>query len=279
MARRPRSGDVGSGGRERSGPQRNQSEIEPARRQAFPWFQEPLSVVSRPPRLSSRNLDAFLSWAACVPHSESHRVKDSLASVKVTASLQETLHRELLREPIEDLGRHLILLATIGELRHPAAAAPLESFIRRATSEPPAQESDGCQAPLGVLEARAVEMLAYLRTPEADAMCLRVVRDHPLSAVRSAAVDAYLWNRGDSEEALQDVQRHVRPAERHLLGMARWGRSMDVSEFEETVARYYRQHPDQMPPPPKRAPKRRPRLPSEREQHSSDRPVSKRRRD
>ena len=206
-------------------------------------------------------------------------MRDHLARVKVTTAVNEALHQELLKEPIEDFGRHLILLATIGELRDPAAATPLESFVWRSAREPRAPESDGCQAPLGVLEARAVEMLAHLGTAEADAMVLRALHDHPLSAVRSAAADAYLWNGGDSQEALSEVRRHVRPEERHLLDMARWGSSMDVANFEETVARYYVEHPDQLPPPPKQAPKRKPTRPSEGRTRSSAAAVSKRRRD
>ena len=121
-------------------------------------------------------------------------MREHLGRVEVNSALSDALHQALLREPIEDAGRHLILLATIGELRQPDAASPLETFLWRRVRESSSEGNAGCQGPAGVLESRAVEMLAHLLTPEASDMVLRAIGEHPFRAVRSAAADAYLFN-------------------------------------------------------------------------------------
>jgi hypothetical protein len=274
-----RSSDGGSRRTVRVGPERDQSSAVSRSSGPLPWFEYQGEVaVDAPPRLTSRTVDDFLSWASRVPNAELHRVKDYLGRVEVTSALNDALHRELLREPIEDVGRHLILLATIGELRHPDAALPLEEFIRRESRESSPEEGVGCQGPIGVLEARAVEMLAHLRTAEADTMVLRAIREHPFRAVRAAAVDAYLFNHDDSKQALSAVRRRLRPDERHLVGMARWSKSMDVTEFEAKVDQYYRQHPSELPPPPTPAATSRTPVPSEGGTPPPDHPTPKKRR-
>jgi hypothetical protein len=220
-------------------------------------------------------VEGFLSWAARVPHSRVGLIREHLAHVRVADSpaLSTTLYRELLQEPVPDFGRHLVLLATIGELRQPDAAEPLERFVWRVEEEPMAGESAGSQQPTGILQARAVEMLAYLGTDEADQMVLRAMSEHPYRAVRSAAVDAYLFNHNDNEAALALVRRTVRKGELNLVGVARWSNSMDVAQFEAQVTDYYRRNHDQHPPLPERAPVKSPQRPSSPGSSAADEPT------
>ncbi|MBD0712317.1 MULTISPECIES: hypothetical protein [unclassified Streptomyces] len=169
-------------------------------------------------------------------------------------ALTDGLFRALEEQPVPDVGRHLMLLSTIGELGDASAAPRLESFVwSRAKLFPRANEAEGEDSLLNfdaLLQARAAEMLSYLDTEEAARATLRIAADHPERAVRAAAIDAHLFNHGDSAEAVQEVMAVVRPEDRQLVGLTRLKGDMDPAEFERRVNAFYERYPEERPPVP-----------------------------
>src|SRR4051794_36070914 len=164
--------------------------------------------------LTPGTVEKFVGWVAAVPVAEAQLIRDQVAQAAADVQVVDALAEALFRLPADDLGRHLLLLSVLGETRNPCAVGPLTRFIRlpgeAITPPQPAQmgeltgkERDATLLDVGpVLQARAVEMLAYLRVPEAIDETLKVAADHPSRVVRVAAIDAYLFNHENDGEAV-----------------------------------------------------------------------------
>ena len=205
-------------------------------------------------------------WAAGTGLDEADDVRRLIAD-GADDGVVDALSGELHTRAIQDIGRHLTILAVLGESRHSAAVTPLERFVwsegsitQPATEEDePATESTTsemirCELQFDMssaLRARAVEMLAYLATPDAVQATLNVVRDHPEAGVRRAAIDAHIFNQGSTEEILEALAPYVRPEDEPYVNVPHWRRGMDPEEFDRTVAELMAA--DGTPPPPKRA--------------------------
>ena len=101
-----------------------------------------------------------------------------------------------------------------------------------------------------MLQAKAIDGLAYLRNPEADNEVLRAAGKHPSRIVRAEAIDAYLWNHQDSAEAKATLARYVRPDEKVFLDRVRRGDGEGAEQFNPKLAQFLKAHPELAPPKP-----------------------------
>lgn len=212
-------------------------------------------TVEEGPDLTAETLDEFLAWAAAVPNGavESIRGYIDAARERNDGRLIEALSTALWRLPITDVSRHMVLLATVGELRDARLVEALSDFVWYAplVDERLNERPDGCSFEVRadeMLQARAAEMLSYLATEEADRNALRVALEHPSVSVRAAAIDAHLYNHGDSIEEIERLRSAVRSEDAALVGVPRFTRDGDTEEFERAVEEYYRRNPEQLPP-------------------------------
>ncbi|MEY2564953.1 MAG: hypothetical protein QOH88_3146 [Verrucomicrobiota bacterium] len=231
---------------------------------AFPNFDGDRISVPSPVDLNVDSIDDFVDWIAATPVGDAQRIRDQVALAAKDEEVLDALTQNLFDFPIVDLGRHLLLLSIIGELRNPRAAEPLIRFIklpgatygllgsdagreiRASRQSRDASLLDGSSA----LQARAVEMLAYLNTPHALQEALKMASDHISRAVRVAAIDAYLFNHGDSAEAAARLKEAIQGEDRKFVGLARRFRGMDVSQFDASIAAFYRNYSAEHPPVP-----------------------------
>ena len=58
-----------------------------------------------------------------------------------------------------------------------------------------------------MVQVKAVEGLAFLATPQADAAVREVIAKHEALHVRVSAIDAYMWNHGDRPETAAELYR------------------------------------------------------------------------
>lgn len=196
--------------------------------------------------LTVATLDAFLAWASGSGVDDREDVRAEIHAARGKPGILDALFERLDRSYTDDVGKSLIALAVIGELRSEAAAERLFGIVSRPLPESGEVPHGGLSERdlVEMIQAKAVEGLAYLRTEAADEWVLEIVSTHPSSAVRSAAADAYLFNHRDSEEARERLRQHLRDDEIHFLDRVRRQGSADRKAFDEALAGFYARHPE-----------------------------------
>ncbi len=221
---------------------------------------DPATIERVPPvKLEAGSVDAFVGWVARTPGSDVQAVRDAIAAARADGAVRDALIASLFNLPVRDIGQHLLLLSIVGEMRQPAFVEPLVKFIGLSPDsivggvENVAGCGCGCGActsyldAAAMLKARAVEMLAWLRTSEALEAVLGFARYHESRVVRLAALDAYTFNHEDSPDAIARARASARRDEAKLVGLPRFSRDSDPAEFARSVAAFYEQHPEERP--------------------------------
>lgn len=209
------------------------------------------------PELSAETVDDFLKWAGAVPVAEVEVIRERIAHARDDDRLLERLTKELWALPIRDVSRHRLLLSTLGELKNLQAVHTLVKFIwhegvlvarddRERHRQPCSFEADGGE----MVRARAAEMLSHLGSHEAIDATLDIAARHPSAFVRAAAIDAHMFNAGDSPKAAERLRKCVRPDDLWRVGLPRMTQDMDPEKFEKAVLAFYEQYPEEQPPAP-----------------------------
>jgi hypothetical protein len=225
-----------------------------------PRFERLFAVPPADPvELSAESVDEFLAFASRVGSEDRERLRELISVAREDRGVVDRLFERLDRDRQADFGAALVTLSVIGELRRADALGRLEHLV---WEELPEADEVGHGALssrdlLEMLQSKSVEGIAYLATEEADELTLRVIRQHPSAVVRSAAVDAFLFNHHDSEEARARLQEVLPQKDAAFADRVRHTRSMDRDEFNVGLRRFYALHPEEVAPEPGRPPVRR----------------------
>jgi hypothetical protein len=204
-----------------------------------------------PPPKDPASVENFLQWVAGVPRGNVDEVRKAISEISERSAASAALHEQLFSLPCTDVGRHLLLLSTIGELREPSSIEALERFAwlddehifhagQNAAHGP-------CDFPAsGMLQARAAEMLAWVLQGQQDERVLRVIREHPLRPARAAAIDAYLFQRDDSPEAVEYLRRYVGDEDKALVGLPRRAAGGGREAFDRLADEHEARHPSEI---------------------------------
>ena len=243
----------------------------PARKKGPPRSTEP--AVPRPSDLDKARLESkppslavaaawaaevarvFIDWAGASNVGQREQVRQLIAEARGNTSVAAAFCDEASRAAESDHSRALLALSILGEMRSPVG----EECLRKLLHQPLPEKgtlADGEiveQTALAMLQAKAVDGLAYLRTARADQEVLWAVTKHPSRIVRAEAIEAYLWNHTDSPEARATLQKHVRPDEAIFLDRIRREPEEKAESFNRRLAAFLKAHPELAPPPPPRA--------------------------
>jgi hypothetical protein len=128
----------------------------------------------------------------------------------------------------------------------------LDRLIWEKAPEPDSLGAEGLSAVdlLEMLQSKAVECEAFVRSPRADSLVLHVIRSHPSEAVRAAAIDAYLFNHGDTPATKEQLRRILSGDDRPAVDKVRRADARSPAAFDSSLTRFYRLHPDQVAPAP-----------------------------
>ncbi len=207
--------------------------------------------------LTAGSVDAFLIWVQGVPQSQTRVIREQIARGAHDNAVIDALAARLFEIPVQDIGRHLMILSILGETKNERAIDPLTRFVwhKNALVTLPTEElGPGVHTSFfnydGGLRARAAEMLSYIGTRLAMQATRDVVQRHPSQEVRIAAIDAYLFQLHDSDDAKSELQRITQPDERKMIGLPRRTRDMDVKEFDARLNAFYERYPEERPPVP-----------------------------
>lgn len=220
-----------------------------------------------PPPLVDKILGArasvarFVSWAIEAKSSQKPIARDAVSAVARNPEIVEALFEEANDYRHKDPIRSLVALALLGEMRSPYGAKYLTAFLAlpHAPIENAVTPASGIattkHGPLPTwdqhLTARAVDGLAYLKTPEAYKQVLSTVHDGYTLYVRGLAADAYIWNHGDSEEARKEVDAHLRPGESWIRDRFRRDDDETGQSVDAKIQQWMTKHPELTPPMPK----------------------------
>jgi len=196
---------------------------------------------------------AFIDWAAASPVNQREEARKMIWAARDNKDVAIALCKEAFQSIQVDNSRALVIIAILGELRNRAGAYCLAEMVQLPWPEK-GTEVDGEiveQTALGMLQAKAVEGLAYLQLPEGDSEVLRAIASHPSRIVRAAGINAYLWNHGDDNpRARALLGKYVRQGEEIFLDRPRREPQEAGREFNRRLEAYLKLHPEVIPPVP-----------------------------
>lgn len=195
---------------------------------------------------------AYINWAAASTQRDKETARRELAEVRGNRQIGEAFCDYARRARYTDHSRALVTLGLLGEMKGAAGEACFREFLAMPL---PTQGTvvDGEiieRRALASLQAKAIDGLAYMRTPQTDEEVLRLAREHPARIVRAEAINAYLWNHGDSEEAKQALRKRVREDEAIFVDRVRWNTGEKAESFNRKLEAFLKAHPEAIAPAP-----------------------------
>jgi hypothetical protein len=203
-----------------------------------------------PPLAAAADVPRFVDWACFSTIDEREDARKAITSAAHNTQVLSALFDEVEKAALTDHPRALIALGIIGEMRNPRGARWLAEFARRPLPERGTVIEGEIieQTSLAMLEGKAVDGLAYMRTPEWDRRVLELARDHPSRVVRAEAINAFLWNHNDGEDAKKKLRRVVRREDALFIDRLRHVKGEDAAVFNRRLAEYLKVHPEANPP-------------------------------
>jgi len=213
------------------------------------------SLHTPPPLASAGDVPRFLDWAGASHVDEKEDARQAVAAAAGHHDIVQALIDEIERVQFSDHTRALLTLALLGETRSADAQRYFSEFVKRPL---PTQGTliEGEiieQTRAAQLQAKAVDGLAYANSESSNRVVMEVISGHPSKIVRAEAINAYLWNHGDTDEARKALSRYVRKDDQILLDRVRRSTGESADAFNRKLAQFLRLHPEAIPPPPDKA--------------------------
>ncbi|MFI5101884.1 MAG: hypothetical protein ACHP9V_00790 [Terriglobales bacterium] len=214
----------------------------------------PPPLLADPHRPPGESVPVFINWASRSGIGQREEARKIIAEAHSNPAVAEELCRQISAHQRTDFSRTLIELSVLGEMRNEEGEQCLVKFLHQPFPREGTVVNGEIveQTTLGGLQSKAVDGLAYAGTKGGDREVLWAAGSHPSRIVRAEAINAYLWNRKDSDEARATLEKVVRPDERIFLKRPRYQPEMSSEEFNEKLEAYAKAHP--APKPSRRAP-------------------------
>ena len=175
-------------------------------------------------------------------------IAEVVAKLRRQPGAVEAMTRQYRQLPAEAVEQRLVVLGMLGEMKRSDAMAQLREVVWAPL--PPADSRAELLTERDyeeMVQAKAVQGLAYLATPQADAAVREVIERHEALHVRVSAIDAYMWNHGDSPKTAAELYRLL-PAELHMyVERPRFHRGMDRQEFTRKLRAWQQKWGNQSP--------------------------------
>jgi hypothetical protein len=209
---------------------------------------------SPPPLASASDVPRFLDWAGASHSDERDDARKVLAEAAGRPDVINGFITEIERVQATDQPRALLGLALLGETRNPGAQDFFAEFARRPlpTGGPVIEGEIIEQTRAAQLQAKAVDGLAYANTEATNKVVTQIIAEHPSRIVRAEAINAYLWNHGDSDEARKFLAQFVRKDEQVLLDRVRRNTGENAEVFNRKLTVFLQKHPEVIPPQPEK---------------------------
>ena len=207
---------------------------------------------AEPVELTPETVDAFINWASGSELEERENVRKEILKASKNEEVLKLLFNSYEKVTTNDFGYSLIVLSIIGEMQNVNSLPFFEKIIfQKIPENNEAFHSGLTQSDLvEILISKAVECAAYLRTAESYQLILKVASEHNSAAVRSSAIDAYLYNNNDSQEAKNVLEQTIRDYDINLIDRTRFTRNSTKEVFDDNLNSFYKKNPKEIPPDP-----------------------------
>lgn len=211
------------------------------------------------PEEAREAVQKFIAWAGASTVRQREEARAVISEARENKAVASALCDEVLRAQKTNHSRAILVLSILGEMRSSVG----EECLRKLLHQPFPEKGTIAhgeiveQTALGTLQAKAVDGLAYLHTSSGDEEVLWAAGKHPSRIVRAEAIEAYLWNHKDSEQARAVLMQHVRPEEKVFLDRIRRDPTENAEVFNRKLEAFLKAHPDLVPSPPQRLPQRK----------------------
>jgi len=208
-----------------------------------------------PPLRTKEHVPIFVDWAGKSLVQERERARQAITEAREYNDVVSALIEEVDRsQKMNDYSRTLLVLAIIGEMKNELGAKYLLDFVHKPLPEKGTIiDGEIIERTLQeMLQAKAVDGLAYMRSPEWDAQVKRVIGSHPSRAVRAEAINAFMWNHGDSREAHRELSERVSKEDLILLDRVRRLSGDSAEVFNSKLEAFLKMHPQVIPPDPQK---------------------------
>jgi hypothetical protein len=209
---------------------------------------------SPPPLATADDVPRFLDWAGASHVDEREDARNAITAAANNKEVVQAFIKEVERAQTPDHTRALLTLALLGETRSPEAQAFFADFARRPlpTDGPVIEGENIEQTRAAQLQAKAVDGLAYANNENSNQVLTQIIAEHPSKIVRAEAINAYLWNHGDNEEARRALSQFVRKDEQILIDRVRRETGETAESFNRKLDEFLKKHPEAMPPAPEK---------------------------
>ncbi len=225
-----------------------------------PTSRSPRRELHNPPRLEGsaqaarESVRGFLAWAGASTLEEEEDGRRVIQRAQSNDEIAKGLIQEFHTAQQRDFSRALLILSVIGEQKNPIGEQFLFELVRQPLPEKGVTTGEGElveQSAAAMLQAKAIDGLAYMKIEKWDQVVLELSGKHPSRIVRAEAINAYLWNHGDSANAREQLTRYVRPDERIFLDRVRRERGEHADSFNRKLSLFMKAHPEARPPAPR----------------------------
>ena len=195
---------------------------------------------------------ALVDWAAEASVDQDDLVRRTVAQARENEAIVMALCEHAMGARETDYSRALVTLALIGEMRSKNGVGCLEKIVSLDLPDKGTVVEGEIleRTALEILQAKAIDGLAYFGDKQTDEMVLKAVADHPSLIVRAEAIAAFLWNHKDDRDARRQLQKYVRKGEEIYIDRVVRVEGEKAETFNPKLEAYLKAHPEVMPPAP-----------------------------
>lgn len=154
-------------------------------------------------------LKEILSEISRAPRQDIHIVYETIILLRIQPNIVRALSSIYYSKPEEAFQDRLLTLKVMGELQREDALDVFKNIVWKPLPPvtPGPADRISPREYEEMIHSKAVQGMAYIRAEDgeiivdADKEVLRVIKEHPSHSVRITAIDAFMWNHGDTTEA------------------------------------------------------------------------------
>jgi len=192
---------------------------------------------------------AFIDWASASTKAQDGQVREMIAGARENGEIVMAICDEAFAKQQVDHSRALVALSLIGEMKSAIGMDCLTKFVSQPLPEKGTVVEGEIleQTSLAMLQAKAIDGLAYLRNEKADRLVVEAAAKHPSRIVRAEAIAAYLWNHNYDAKSKELLKSVIRKDE--VIFLDRLVKQADESKesFNQRLATYLKMHPEVVP--------------------------------